>query len=327
MCRIWGVSYNDEPEAASSQQIASYFYANLVHGGPDAWGWMQNDGKDVSWYRQPGPADTRSSRRLIRQQFEIEPVWMVGHVRKATHGKPNYNGNNHPIRHENILGVHNGKLRNHEDILAITGRVDGEAIVDSEAIFAAVNKWGHAPGLRKVIGDMVAVYVDLRKPRLLHMARSYNRSISIGWTERGNLFFASERAVLLGLEKLGVKFTGYSFVKDMRHLVIKNGQIIYRHTYGIAPVQVQEPDHAPRPSRMGSLTSLMAPDDDAITDGILERARGRIEDQFVITHGRKLASGAVRVNSDLYYYNGRLMTADEYVDMLADEIGWGDDDW
>lgn len=252
---------------------------------------------------------------------------MVGHVRWATHGAPENNVNNHPVFHGNILGVHNGVLRNHEDILKITGRQDSTAIVDSEAIFAAVNKWGHAPGLRKIIGDMVAVYADVRKPHLLHIARTYGRSLAIGWTERGNIIFASERQALLRLEAHGIKFVGdISTVREMRHLVLRDGEIIYRHTFGEIPEPVTPtyPSHVrtslAEPSWHRSLTNMPSLASITTGDELRRQVREDLLDEMR-DHEHEFGN---KVDDDTYYYHGRLMSSDEYVDTLADEMDWSD---
>lgn len=59
---------------------------------------------------------------------------VLGHCRKSSIGRNNYeNANNHPIRVEEVVGVHNGTLKNHDVIFKKLGcKRDGE--VDSEAI-------------------------------------------------------------------------------------------------------------------------------------------------------------------------------------------------
>lgn len=58
----------------------------------------------------------------------------LGHCRAATYGDKSNNVNNHPIKIGNLVGIHNGTLRNHEEIFKhLKCKRDGE--VDSEAIF------------------------------------------------------------------------------------------------------------------------------------------------------------------------------------------------
>lgn len=326
------MSYGSEPEPIDTTRIARVMYGALVNGGPHAYGYMRYDGETVKTFKKPGRVDTKKHMKEVCELIgATEPVWVVGHVRWATHGAPENNVNNHPVHHGRIVGVHNGVLRNHEDILKVTGRQDSTAIVDSEAIFAAVNKWGHAPGLRKIIGDMVSVYADLRKPHLVHIARTYGRSLAIGWTDRGNIVFASERQALLRLEAHGVKYIeDISTVREMRHLVLRNGEIIYRHTFGKVPVPVtptypraglygSPPDpswHRPEPQRR--MTNAPIDTGAKLREAVRQDLIEELED-----YEPKFGS---KVDNDTYYYHGRLMSADEYVDTLADEMDWSDFD-
>lgn len=233
MCRIFGISYDTEREAIDTAKIASILYPALVHQGPHAWGWMSyneaNEG--IDWEKTSGRCDTKEARKQQRKFIDKNAKWFVGHLRYATHGRPDDNRNNHPIPHANIVGVHNGVLRNHNEILKKTGREDPKAIVDSEAIFAAVNKWGPSQGLARIRGDMVTVYADVRRPHVLHIARSFGRQITLGTTEKGNLIFASEQQALERLEKHGIKFVKFSTVSENRLLIIRNGKIIQRHRF------------------------------------------------------------------------------------------------
>ncbi len=300
---MWAISYGGNEERLSLEHIASLLFPSLVHGGAHAFGWMQYDGDRVTYYKQPGRVTDYPD--TITQGFSNESVhWAVGHVRHATTGSPLQNVNNHPISHGNILGVHNGVVRNYQDVLSVTGREDESAEVDSEAIFAAINKWGHAPGLRKILGDMVAFYVDVRKPHLLHIVRSVGRFISIGWTDRGNVIFSSEKQALLALEGKGIKFTSFSSMREMRHLVVRKGQIIYRHTYDqVRPVKHTASDDAFFFTERVQRERLMR-----MTLPQIERyARAALAQEQ-----------AVKVDTDLYYYNGKLLTEAE----LEDEIWW-----
>src|SRR5881397_3100937 len=60
------------------------------------------------------------------------------HVRDYTKGHPSLEANNHPIRHGSVVGIHNGIIRNDEEIFAQHGfvRAAPRMTVDSEAIFA-----------------------------------------------------------------------------------------------------------------------------------------------------------------------------------------------
>jgi len=70
---------------------------------------------------------------LCREQEE-EPRAFIGHCRKSSVGNITDNENNHPIRAGEIVGIHNGTLKNQNKIFKKLGcKRDGT--VDSEAIF------------------------------------------------------------------------------------------------------------------------------------------------------------------------------------------------
>ena len=65
---------------------------------------------------------------------------MLGHCRKSSVGKPYDNVNNHPIKAGEIIGIHNGTLKNHEIIFEkLKCKRDG--VVDSEAIFRLMQEF------------------------------------------------------------------------------------------------------------------------------------------------------------------------------------------
>jgi len=75
---------------------------------------------------------------FIREYKESNLRTMIGHCRKKSVGESYNNVNNHPIIVDNIIGVHNGTLTNHEDIFKnLSCKRDGD--VDSEAIFRLIH--------------------------------------------------------------------------------------------------------------------------------------------------------------------------------------------
>lgn len=71
---------------------------------------------------------------ILREYKDANLRTIIGHCRKKSVGESYNNVNNHPIIVDNIIGVHNGTLTNHEEIFKnLTCKRDGD--VDSEAIF------------------------------------------------------------------------------------------------------------------------------------------------------------------------------------------------
>lgn len=233
MCRIFGASYGPNPESLTPSEIAERLFPAFVHGGPHAYGYMQwNPADGITYDKWAGRADTEEAMDNVYYGIKEDVDWWVGHVRFLTHGSADNRNNNHPIPHGNIIGVHNGVLENHDNILRQTGRQDDDTQVDSEAIFAAVNKWGPKKGLRKIKGKMVAVFADARNPYRLRIARSHSRSLYVAWTEQGNFIFGSERQPIEDLSiESDIKFRKFSNVGEYRLITVEGGDITQRGHY------------------------------------------------------------------------------------------------
>lgn len=349
MCRIFGISYgNGKREVLTTTQIANILYPALVHQGPHAWGWMtfNENEKAVDWQKFPGRCTTPIAEKTRTAMIDPDAKWLVGHVRFATHGDPKDNRNNHPMAHGNIVGVHNGVLRNHEDILKKTGREDPKTQVDSEAIFASVNKWGPKKGLARIDGDMVTVYTNLNRPHVLHIGRSHGRQLTIGWTLNGNMIFASEMQALLALEDETntIWFEKFSTISENKLLMIRNGQIVQKLQFApprpkvyapkVPDVIGRGPKLVPQGKASKPFADWLAEHDADVAKrrgaklfpkapaGSEERRERRsrrpsVEHQFdhveiVDGDGQPSKPRTPNQNQKLYYYNDQVMTRAEY---------------
>jgi predicted glutamine amidotransferase len=308
MCRIFGVSYGDTPEDLSPGEIAERLFPAFVEGGPHAYGYMQyQDGEGITFDKWEGRADTEQALDRAYYGIKDDARWFVGHLRFFTLGSPSNPNNNHPIPHGRILGVHNGVLDNHNDILRNTGREDEDTQVDSEAIFAAVNKWGPKKGLRKIKGKMVAVFVDARTPDRIRIARSHSRSLFVGWTKKGNMIFGSEK---LPLEELSIdseiEFTKFSNVGEYRLLTIQNGLITQRGTY----LSTEQLVHAQAATVLRQLQQSKRLEPDVKTSD------DQTYDSWL---AERSASRAMRRGEMMFGPGDQMMSTEEYLELLADQ--------
>ena len=125
------------------------------------------------------------------------------HVRDYTKGHPSLAANNHPIRHGAVVGIHNGIIRNDEEVFAAHDfeRAETGMTVDSEAIFALMElAEGRAEALEELYGSMATAWMDERRPETVYLARGMGRPLWIG-QGGGGLFFASTEAALGLLER------------------------------------------------------------------------------------------------------------------------------
>jgi len=236
MCGIFGIAYGPkgpEGEEWTPEEFARLMFPAIEHRGPHAWGYMycNSDADTIEWVKTPGSCKAKGAMDTVEIPGDVK--WLVGHVRYATGGEkahPRYNRNNHPIPHGDIVGVHNGVLRNWQGILDKTGREDIKSGVDSEAIFAAINKWGIRPGLRKIEGDMVAVWANVEEPEVLRIARLDGRPLVYATTEAGSLIFASEQGVI---DECLIKHGPYHDLEDKTNwlMTVKQGKVSERSQY------------------------------------------------------------------------------------------------
>lgn len=235
ICGIWGISYGPlgpDGEEWTASEFAEILFPAVVHRGPHAYGWMSfNPADGITIEKHIGRADTKKA--LATMRLDHQAKWVVGHVRYATHGDPKNLNNNHPLVHGSIVGVHNGVLRNYASILRETGREKDNTQVDSEAIFAAVHKWGMRGGLARIQGDMVTVFANTAHPDVLRIARSHGRPLVYATTPNGSLIFASECAVIeaTGIDLIGGQTPYYDLTGRNRMLTVRQGRITERTQY------------------------------------------------------------------------------------------------
>jgi glutamine phosphoribosylpyrophosphate amidotransferase len=196
LCGIAGYSLSRE-SGVDPTLAAQTLMAAISERGSDAAGYC---------FRGPEMPVTVHKRRAGASELLDEIAIPAGatqvlvHVRDYTKGHPSLDANNHPIRHGSVVGIHNGIIRNDEEIFSRYGfeRAEPEMTVDSEAIFALV---GHVRVtergcvLAELYGSMATAWVDERESDVLFLARGIGRPLWLG-EGRHELFFASTRGAL-----------------------------------------------------------------------------------------------------------------------------------
>lgn len=153
MCGIVvGMSFGklDEEKEAQRQAVLKILTTELLiqteERGKDAVGagLLFDDGRYFGIKRGDRAGEFLSKFATSKEYFGgLLKVWdqhkdpcrvYLGHCRKGTGGDKTDNANNHPIKIKNLVGIHNGMLRNDDEIFEKLGcKRDGQ--VDSEAIF------------------------------------------------------------------------------------------------------------------------------------------------------------------------------------------------
>jgi glucosamine 6-phosphate synthetase-like amidotransferase/phosphosugar isomerase protein len=123
---------------------------------------------------------------------------LLVHVRDFTKGHPSLTANNHPIRHGSVVGIHNGIIKNDDELFARhhIDRAEPGMTVDSEIIFALAeqSRGQTAAALQELYGSMATAWLDEERPELL-IARGMGRPLWLG-KGKHELFFASTRIAL-----------------------------------------------------------------------------------------------------------------------------------
>jgi glucosamine 6-phosphate synthetase-like amidotransferase/phosphosugar isomerase protein len=199
LCGIAGYSLSRESRVDPTL-AAQTLMAAISERGSDAAGYC---------YRGPGLEIKVHKRRAGASQLldaisvPLGASQVLVHVRDYTKGHPSLAANNHPVRHGTVVGVHNGIIRNDEEIFEHHGfeRAAPGMTVDSEAIFALVGAQpSDAHVLEQLFGSMATAWLDSRDPDTLHLARGIGRPLWVG-EGKHELFFASTKKALELVER------------------------------------------------------------------------------------------------------------------------------
>ena len=125
---------------------------------------------------------------------------MLGHNRYATKGAIN-NVNAHPFEFDNVVGMHNGTLKNY---VKLDNSVDFN--VDSECLYSHINDNGVQDAVNKMTGAYALTWID-KENNKLHFLRNNERPLSYCYTVDGStMFWASEAWMLTSvLGRNGIK--------------------------------------------------------------------------------------------------------------------------
>jgi glucosamine 6-phosphate synthetase-like amidotransferase/phosphosugar isomerase protein len=232
LCGIAGYSLSDssrvDPTLATQILMAA-----ISERGSDAAGYCYR-GPDIALaiHKQRSGA----SRLLDSIRVPAKATQALVHVRDYTKGHPSLEANNHPIRHGAVVGIHNGIIRNDEEIFARHGfeRAAPRMTVDSEAIFALMEQErSSAHALGELYGSMASAWMDERELEIVYLARGMGRPLWLGEGRR-ELFFASTKAALELMESYANVSLVSSEVSEGTLLSVRDGRV--------AGTQVFRPD-------------------------------------------------------------------------------------
>jgi glucosamine 6-phosphate synthetase-like amidotransferase/phosphosugar isomerase protein len=190
-------------------------------------------------YRSPGAPITvhkqRSGATALLERISVpeETTKLLVHVRDFTKGHPSLAANNHPVRHGSVVGIHNGIIKNDDELFAQhrIARAEPGMTVDSEIIFALaeLSRGRTADALQELYGSMATAWLDECRPELL-LARGLGRPLWIGHT-KSELFFASTRVALELVESyIGIKLRK-SELPEGTVVSVESGKVVARESF------------------------------------------------------------------------------------------------
>jgi glutamine---fructose-6-phosphate transaminase (isomerizing) len=229
LCGIAGYSIAAESRVERTL-AARALLAGIAERGADAVGYA---------YRSPGTAiqvhKQRSGATALLERIRVpaDATKLLVHVRDFTKGHPSLAANNHPIRHGAVVGVHNGIIRNDDELFAEhrIERAEPGMTVDSEIIFALAerSRGRTASAFQQLYGSMATAWLDEGRSELL-LARGLGRPLWIG-RRKHELFFASTRLALELVESYaGIKLRK-SELPEGTVVAVEHGRIVRRETF------------------------------------------------------------------------------------------------
>lgn len=160
--------------------------------------------------------------RKIVDGFDAEETSVViSHTRYYTKGKPDKNFNNHPFEIGNVIGLHNGSVKNDDHLFTqYKDKFTRVGEVDSEIIFQLINHYNNenitVKGLRKALEDtwirglFALAFVHKNDTNTLHLIKQ-EKPMYVGyWQEAGIVIFNSDddyiKNAFRTLERVGHAF-------------------------------------------------------------------------------------------------------------------------
>lgn len=171
----------------------------------DTGGFFLNDGTDS---RYNGQDEGANLDNLMAVAFNVERplLHILGHTRAKTIGSEYSPLNNHPIMVGNIIGVHNGGVKNTDEIYKLHPEMTLQGEVDSEAIFQLLAENANERALgaqdikyvtQRIVGPRAVFAYNKHYPEQVLFFRDKDRPLELAFLpELGLAILLSEKKFL-----------------------------------------------------------------------------------------------------------------------------------
>lgn len=229
MCGIAGFSISDKDHRKiNCQDLAKALALQIQQRGRDATGiaWSQHDDKGCGVYYMKDAVSASEFVDSIEQIAKHTRTAII-HTRYATKGSPENNDNNHPILVGDTVGIHNGSIRNDDEIIAQVG-TGRTGQVDTEAIFRLIDASDDPlKELHRLDGSAALAWLNVNEPTSLNLCRVSYSPLWVGTTVNGSVIFAStEKHLRLATMQVGVRLDKVQEIPEGLYLKVKNGEVI-----------------------------------------------------------------------------------------------------
>ena len=229
MCGIAGYSLATD-SAVERTVAARALLTGIAERGADAVGYAYRVARaPVAVHKQ------RSGATALLERIHVpeDASKLLVHVRDYTKGHPSFSANNHPVRHGSVVGIHNGIIKDDDELFARhqIDRAEAGMTVDSEIIFALAERarGRTAQALEELYGSMATAWLDEGRPELL-LARGVGRPLWLGQGKR-KFFFASTRIALELVESYGSIKLRKSELAEGTIVAVEHGKVVAQDSF------------------------------------------------------------------------------------------------
>lgn len=166
---------------------------------------------------------------LIPKMDIKEDNYFIGHVRSSTVGAKT-DKNAHPFQFEELIGVMNGTTTNHWPLVRKYKLNSSDYDVDSEAIFAIIQKNQSFTVLGELSGGCAVIIADTRKPNVMFVYRNSERPLFYGFIS--NSENAGDKSMYISSIKESLEIIDCEEIEEFAvntiHIIIE-GKIMEKH--------------------------------------------------------------------------------------------------